>query len=214
MAWLRQQDRAGIVDAYRFPGSVRQRFGLEHQALGTAEIAAVESATRQWFRLAARHRKAKLAMPSIIVDDYWHEMVLHTWDYQEFCDSALGRFLHHQPESAMTAADAAANRNATLRATFKLAQEDERIEPTKLPLLFRVDRDLGIEGGRRYLADCGGRGICYGLTGSVCLQHLSGVGKKPGGRWRDIPASPADPGGAALSGGVSGACGGGGCGGS
>jgi hypothetical protein len=206
MAWHRTQDRSRIVDGYLFPSSVRQRFAQEHETMSAADIATVEAAARQWFRLAARHRKVKLSMPSVIVDDYWHEMVLHTRDYAEFCDTAVGRFLHHVPESAMSAGDASANRKSTLRQTFKLAQEDEGVEATRLPLLFRVDRDLAVEGGRRYLADCGGRGQCYGMTGSVCLQHVDGVGRKPGGPWKETPASPGDPGGAALG---FGGCGGG-----
>ena len=194
MAWHRAQDRSGTVDAYRFPSSVRQRFAQEHHTLGIDDIATVEAATRQWFRLAARHRKAKLAMPSVIVDDYWHEMVLHTREYAEFCDAALGRFLHHVPESAMSAADAAANRNAGLRDTLKLAQADEGLPADQLPLLFRVDRDLDIPGGRRYLADCGGRGQCYGMTGSVCVQHLDGAGRGlRDGRWQKPPTLPPEP---------------------
>jgi hypothetical protein len=206
MAWHRVQDWSGTVDAYRFPSSVRQRFAQEHDTLGADDIATVEAAARQWFRLAARHRKATLSMPSVIVDDYWHEMVLHTREYAEFCDTALGRFLHHVPESTMSAADAAANQTANLRNTLKLAQADEGVAADRLPLLFRIDRDLGLAGGRRYLADCGGRGQCYGMTGSVCLQHLDGPGRKPGGRWKEPPAPMADP----LSGNIGGCSGGGG----
>jgi hypothetical protein len=47
-----------------------------------------------------------------------------------------------------------------------------------LPLLFRVDKSLGIQGGNRYLADCGGRGECFEVSGHTCLQHLAGPGKR------------------------------------
>jgi hypothetical protein len=40
-----------------------------------------------------------------------------------------------------------------------------------------VDRDLAVAGGRHYLADCGGRGECYQMRGTVCLQHLRAVGR-------------------------------------
>jgi len=169
--------RVAAVDAYQFPSSVRQRFALVHHTFTLEQIATVEAATRQWFRLAARRPKAALSMPSVIVDDLWHEMVLHTRDYAAFCDAALGRFLHHVPESAMTGPDAAANRGKTLRATFELAQQDEKCGPTGLPVLFRVDRDLAVEGGRHYLADCGGRGQCHSVPGVVCLQHVRGNGR-------------------------------------
>jgi hypothetical protein len=211
MVWRQRQDRAASVDAYLFPSSVRQRFGLEHRELSAADIATVEAATRQWFRLAARHPKVKLSMPSVIVDDLWHEWVLHTRDYAEFCDAALGRFLHHVPESAMSVTDAVDNRNSGLQTTLRLAQQDECIGATALPLLFRVDRDLGVEGGRRYLADCGGRGQCHELPGAVCVQHLTGTGRKPRGNWTFRGGPPVDSG-MAASGDIGG-CGGGGCGG-
>src|SRR4051794_17841475 len=53
--------------------------------------------------------KARLAMPSVVVDELWHELVLHTRDYAEFCGTVFARFLHHTPESAMSADGAAAN---------------------------------------------------------------------------------------------------------
>jgi hypothetical protein len=175
--------RVAVVDAYEFPSSIRQRFALEHHTFTPEQIATVEAATRQWFRLAARRPKAALSMPSVIVDDLWHEMVLHTREYAAFCDAAFGRFLHHVPESAMTGPEAAANQGRTLRTTFELAQQDEKCAATELPVLFRVDRDLAVKGGRRYLADCGGRGHCYPLPGTVCLQHLRGTGRLVRGHW-------------------------------
>jgi hypothetical protein len=164
--------RVAMIDAYQFPSSIHQRFAFAHESLSEQDIRTAEVAARQWFRLAARHPHAKLAMPSVAVDDLWHEMVLHTQEYAEFCDAALGRFLHHVPESAMSGADTAGNRHSALPSTLKLAQQDEACPADRLPLLFRVDRELRIENARHYLADCGGRGLCYGAPGMVCVQHL------------------------------------------
>jgi hypothetical protein len=188
MTWTLLRDRGSarriaIIDAYQFPSSVRQRFAQQHSGLPDDNIATVQAATRQWFRLAAGHPRAKLSMPSVAVDDLWHELVLHTRDYAAFCEAALGRFLHHVPESAMSPAAAAANRYAGLLTTFQLAQRDEGCDATQLPLLFRVDKKLAIDGGRSYLADCGGRGECYEVRGTLCLKHLLGVGKSPSGGW-------------------------------
>jgi hypothetical protein len=143
----------------------------------------VEAGTRQWFRLVARHSKAKLSMPSVIVDGLWHELVLHTRDYADFCETAFARFLHHTPESAMSAEAAAANRSAGLAIAYRLAREDEHDDPGRLPLLFRVDGELGISGGRRYMADCGGRGQCHEMPGVLCLQHVGGPGRAVGRQW-------------------------------
>jgi hypothetical protein len=179
----RSARRIAFVDAFEFPSSVRQRFAERHRRLSVDEIGTVEAATRQWFRLAATHPKARLSMPSVVVDDLWHELVLHTREYAAFCDAALGRFLHHTPESAMDAAAAAANHSTGLVATLRLARQDEGCGPQELPLLFRVDQELGVVGGRRYLIDCGGRGQCHDTPGLTCLQHLTGVGKPVRGGW-------------------------------
>src|SRR3954451_1279371 len=112
--------RLEVIDTYAFPASVRSRFALQYQSLSAEEVRTVEAATRQWFRLAARHPKAKLAMPSVVVDELWHELVLHTRDYAEFCTTAFPRFLHHTPESAMSAEGAAANQGSGLAVTYRL----------------------------------------------------------------------------------------------
>jgi hypothetical protein len=35
--------------------------------------------------------------PSQIVDELWHEFILHTREYGRFCETVLGRFVHHVP---------------------------------------------------------------------------------------------------------------------
>ncbi len=40
-------------------------------------------------------------MPSQVVDDAWHEFILFTRAYQQYCNKALGRYLHHTPAEAM-----------------------------------------------------------------------------------------------------------------
>jgi hypothetical protein len=182
--------RLAFIDAYQFPTSVRLRFAGRHETLSPEAVRTVEAATRQWFRLAARHPRARLAMPSHIVDDMWHELVLHTRDYEQFCRSAFVSFLHHTPESAMDAQGAAANRSAGLAMTYRLARQDDGGEPGGLPLLFRVDQDLEIGGGRRYLADCGGRGQCHDMPGVLCLQHIGGPGRRRRTHQRQGVAGP------------------------
>jgi hypothetical protein len=134
----------------------------------------VEDGLRQWFRLGARHPKARLTMPSVIVGDLWQEFALHGREYAEFCTAALG---HPLPVDSVIAD------RGRLRATFQAALEDEAGRPGSLPLIFRVDRELAILGGRFYLADCGGRGVCHELKGSICLQHLDGPGQAARRRW-------------------------------
>lgn len=159
-------------------------------------------------------------MPSILVDDLWHEMLLHTRDYAAFCDAAFGRFLHHEPESAMAPAQALANRCERLLATLILARADEKCPPDALPLLFRVDHEAGLDGAHRYIADCGGRAQCYDTSTPhiVCLAHLAASGRpRPGPSQlpgRSHPnATPIGHNAPWAVHGCAGGCGGGGCGG-
>lgn len=40
-----------------------------------------------------------LPMPSQLADDVWHEMILNTHFYQEFCKTEFGHFIHHNPQA-------------------------------------------------------------------------------------------------------------------
>jgi hypothetical protein len=181
--------RIAAVDDSQFPASGRLRVGNQHPHLSGDDIHLVEAATRQWFRLVARHPRAKLSMPSMVVDDLWQDMTRHARDYAAFCDVAFGHLLHHQPGPAMASDTANANHISSLLATLSYARRDEGCSPTALPLLFRVDKILSIRDGNCYLANCGGRGECFRAPGLICLQHLGGLGKRrrPRGIRGDLP---------------------------
>lgn len=200
--------RLAAVDDYPFPSGVRQRCAQRHGELTGDGIQSAEAAARQWFRLCARHPRVRLAMPSVIVDDFWREFALHAREYAEFCDTAFGRFLDLPAEPATATDGVTASRATGLRATFRYARQDEPGGVPPLPMLFRVDQDLAIDGGHHYLADCGGRGTCYELKGTICLQHLGGPGRAPGGaRWSVERPPPAAGGGEGI--GCGAGCGGG-----
>lgn len=167
----RSARRVAAVDEFRFPSAVRQRFGFTFPAVSAAGLTTAEEALRQWFRLHARHPKARLSMPSVAVDAMWRELTLHTAVYADLC-GALGQ----APQSAST--------EAGLRDAYVLACEDEPVERPRLPLLFRVDRELAVPGGNHYLGDCGGRAQCHQVSGVRCLQHVAGLEKKRG-PWKD-----------------------------
>ncbi|MFG1866482.1 glycine-rich domain-containing protein [Micromonospora arborensis] len=195
--------RLRAVSNLQFPASGRQHLRNQHPHLSDDDIVLVETATRQWFRIIARQPAAKLAMPSVVVDDLWQALTRHAEDYGTFCDAAFGRLLPHQPSSA-TSGDT--KRSLLLLATLSYGRRDEDCGPTGLPLLFRVDQELRIPDGNRYLADCGGRGECFPVSNRVCLQHLDGPGKraKPRGIRGDLPFNDGRHGYAGGTGGVGG----------
>jgi hypothetical protein len=195
MIWTRLRryravHRIAIVNDLQFPVSGRQHLANRHPHLSGDDIRLVEAATRQWFRLVAGRRGPKLSMPSVAADDLWQEFALHARDYAAFCDAAFGREPRPQPGAAVSTA--ATDTDLTrLRITLDDARQDEGCLPPALPLLFRLDQSLRIQRGNYYLADCGGRGECFEVTGLICLQHLTGPGrlKTPRGVRGNSPTS-------------------------
>ena len=43
-----------------------------------------------------------IGMTSKEVDGVWHQFILFTREYGQFCDQILGRFLHHRPKTSLT----------------------------------------------------------------------------------------------------------------
>jgi hypothetical protein len=37
-----------------------------------------------------------------VADDLWHEFILYTKNYEQFCRKAFGRFLHHTPAAVLS----------------------------------------------------------------------------------------------------------------
>jgi hypothetical protein len=150
-------------------------------------------------------------MPSQVVDDLWHEFILYTWQYDAFCKSAFGAFMHHTPAVVM-GSDQVGNHG--LRRCFYFACRDENINPAKplrLPLLFAIDAKLNIPNGFRYVADCK-----YvrreGDDGTVvyCGGDFASTGSDGGSDgFGDVSG---DGGTSDGGGGDGGGCGGGGCG--
>jgi hypothetical protein len=78
-------------------------------------------------------------MPSQVVDDAWHEFILFTRQYQQFCERGLGRFLHHTPAEAMRSPTDAQD---GIKRAWRLACQRDGIDPKapqSLPLLFALD---------------------------------------------------------------------------
>jgi hypothetical protein len=173
----RSAHQIAAIDDLRFPAGARQRLTNRHPHLGDDDIQLVEAATRQWFRLIARHRRWKLSMPSVAAGDLWQELALHTRDYAAFCDAAFAGVPRRRPGAPISPAAPDTDRTY-LRPTLEHARLDEGCHTPALPLLFRLDESLRIQHGNYYLADCGGRGECFEAAGLICLQHLAGPGKR------------------------------------
>ena len=151
---VRDRKRAVFLDKFQFPHGIRQRVQGKYPHLSSAQLDRVMDGLREYFHLCRESPRFLLAMPSQAVDAAWHEFILFTRNYQNFCDHALGRFLHHTPAEAMrSATEATEGIRRTWSAACKRAGIDAK-HPTHLPALFALDTDLAIPNGFRYQLNC------------------------------------------------------------
>lgn len=178
--------RLAAVNHLVVPAAVQQRLRRRHPGLDRAGAATAEAAARRWFRLVAQRPRAGLVLPSRLVDDLWAELALDGRAYGEFCAAAFGRLIRHDPLTDATAAAIALHRSEDLLATLRWARQDEGTAPGGVPLVFRADRDAGLE-RNHYVGDCGARGDCHVRPDEVCLHHLGGIE-----RWARRGSGPVD----------------------
>lgn len=131
-------------------GKLREKY--PHLTLSDTDL--VMRGLRQFFITYLRSGKVFVAMPSQVVDLAWHEFILHTRGYEAWCNVAFGKLLHHSPAEILGKSGV---RNDGLRRTWYWACKEESINPrlpTRLPLLFALDKKLNIPGGFNYVPDC------------------------------------------------------------
>jgi len=148
-AWVGSRRRMAIREG-RLPVLPKRKLRQQYPQLEAKDADLVERGFRQFFMACARSDGKYVAMPSKIVDAYWHAFILDTRSYAEWCDRTLGRFLHHVPAERL---GSDAKSNDGLRRAWFFACKDEAIDPRKpsrLPLLFALDNKFGVPGGVVY----------------------------------------------------------------
>lgn len=209
-AWEKSLRRQFVREA-PLPRFLGAKLREQYPQLSQRDTELVLRGLRQFFMAHLRSGRAFVAMPSRVVDAAWHEFILHTRGYELWCDTAFGRLLHHSPAEVL---GRDARRNDGLRRVWFWACKEESIDPrqpSRLPLLFALDRKFGIPGGFNYVPDC--REIDR-QSGSDAYCGTS-FGGSDGGGAGDAPGDAAGFGGvdSSASGGSDGGSDGGGCGG-
>lgn len=193
-------EREDFVRSYVFSNDLFVSLQKKYSLLAERDIFLVARALRQYFIVHIRAGQKVIGMPSKVVDDLWHEFILDTRAYQDFCNRAFGAYFHHIPASAT---QKGIDIGTALRVTWRYACLEENINPNhpvRLPLLFAIDEKLQIADGNIYNLKTtqnpsGDSGGCGGMAcggGSDCGN---------GGCCGD--------GGGGCSGGCGGGCGGG-----
>jgi len=92
-------------------------------------------------------------MHSLRVDEAWHQFILFTKQYSDFCQRFFGRFLHHSPSNAPKEIEEAATPPVASFAMFR--DRYEELFGTPLPDLWYDERS--VTPGRRVLNEQGDR---------------------------------------------------------
>jgi len=214
--WARQRrsTREAYIRDFLLPKGLFEALRAHHPQLSLKDCQLVAQGLRQFFLAHLKSGGKFVSMPSQVVDDMWHEFILYTRAYEQFCRRAYGHMLHHTPAVVLGERNQG---NDGIRRAWHFACHEENInplKPTRLPLLFALDTKLHIAGGFHYVPDCsgvkrqGGAGGDGSGGGVYCGADLGGGGGDGGGSGSGDSDGASDGGGDGGGG-----CGGGGCGG-
>lgn len=162
--------RTTYISTYQFPRYLQEKLGQKYPHLNQTQLSVLQKAMRQYFLMCLNANKRMVSMPSLAVDDFWHEFILNTKVYRDFCNGAFGRYLDHVPAEAMSNKTHAQD---GIKRAWRLACALEHINPkspARLPLIFALDSLLSIPGGFRYSLDCEKKGEDSG--GGFCASHI------------------------------------------
>ena len=172
----RQVAREAFIRHGALPLGLFERLRQKHPHLTLKDCQLIASGLRQFFLVYFQSGCKFVAMPSQVVDDLWHEFILYTREYDAFCQHAFGHFLHHTPSAVLSQNQ---NSNEGLRRCWWFACKEENINPrapTRLPLLFALDKKFNIANGFYYDADCSGvrrKGDNSGSSSPYCGGDFS-----------------------------------------
>jgi hypothetical protein len=167
---MRAARRQEFVARYRLPSGVGRK--LQRKLGESSDLSIAFRGLDQWLRLHVA-APGLLAMPSKAVDQLWHDFILHTQEYQDFCRQAYGRTLHHSPEQSMNATTSQVLHGESMGRTFAMACADGGIrlpQMLDLPILFQVDTALAVSDGQQWILDCE-HAHCTSAPPENCVRH-------------------------------------------
>jgi hypothetical protein len=104
----------------------------------------------EWFVILAAGHPRTFGMTSKSIDALWHELILNTRLYTDFCTRVVGFFVHHATNEADLRPNAALEQHLDTLRTWMAACQLEGIDPRhplRLPRLFSLDAMICPESG-------------------------------------------------------------------
>lgn len=178
------QKRLKALQSHVFPDRYYQEVIRIYPQLSIDNVQMAFEQLRLYFRVCLIKQSKRVAMPSRLVDVCWHSFICDTRQYQRFCDTVFGDFLHHEaivdtsfsiqgilsdlskPEEKENLSEEAkvqrdlefqhqlgAARIYHWSAELEAKGTDKSSLLADVPLLFRIDEELGIGDGFRNSTD-------------------------------------------------------------
>lgn len=167
----RAAKRLAFIKSFQFPESVKQKVAQTYPHLASDQLDLVMETLRSFFLISYKAKASMVAMPSQVVDVAWHQFILFTRNYDNFCRKGFGRFLHHTPSEAMKSKTKA---QEGIKRAWRLACHLDKVDPKQpqsLPMLFAIDALLNIEDGFFYALNCKERKSPY-YGDNYCASHI------------------------------------------
>lgn len=140
-----------------------KKFMQEYKLLKENEVELVKNGLKQFFMIYAiavsegKTPRKGFMMPSKVVDELWHNFILDSRNYEEFCDLAFGKMLHHKPGENTTGnkkLDKLSKYPEELKNTYKhisdLKYHTKLAVIGSIPLLFALDQHFNVDNGFYY----------------------------------------------------------------
>jgi hypothetical protein len=194
--------RERFIADYVFPSHISARVRKRLPRVRQRDWPLVERGLREWFVCCAWRGGAVLGMPSRAVDEAWHEFILDSIAYTDFCERAFGKYLHHTPDEAMGTPMGNALAQTVRAWDRSEAGTEEESVLWDLDERLQIDEPLGLDGLQ--LTGARSHSTAYPFIAASCFVGGGGGGGGGGGE----AGGGGGCGGSSCSGG--GGCGGGG----
>jgi len=153
----RRRETENRIHDYAFPAGLRNKVAARLGLSNEKSVDRVLLGLKEYLILCIDARDMVLGMPSQAVDAAWHEFILYTRPYTDFCNRVYGHYLHHMPGDEPSTGDdflSGAGRawmdlGRTWMLTCMRADQNPR-KPTRVPLLFSIDAEVGVGMGRAF----------------------------------------------------------------
>jgi len=86
-----QNNQLEFIDSYRFHPAIRKKLSAKQPLLTDQQLDLVFDGLHDYFYICNQTNNKMISMPSQPVNDAWHEFILFTRAYQQYCKKALGR---------------------------------------------------------------------------------------------------------------------------